>query len=100
MAAGKRDDSRDGFGNKVQTFVLTHFRILSRIVERIGPLRRWRNKTLINSAILTVPARPYPFSTWGPYTSWEALTVVRWAPRRQQVPKTPGGSRCEHPASG
>jgi prostaglandin-endoperoxide synthase 2 len=78
---GKRDTSKDGFGNKLQTFVLTHFKIVWRVCERIGPLRRWVNKKLINSAILKVPTRPYPFSTWGPYTSWESLTTKTWSGR-------------------
>ncbi len=76
-----RDTSKDGFGNKVQTYVLTHFKIFWRIVERINPLRRWVNKTLINSAILVIPTRPYPFSNWGPFTSWESLTNKTWSGR-------------------
>ncbi len=81
MANDKRDRSRDGFGNKLQTFVLTHFKSLWRLAERIDPLNRWINKKLIDSAILKVPTRPYPFSTWGPFTSWESLTTKTWSGR-------------------
>ncbi len=81
MPADVRDNSKDGFGNKLQTFFLTHFKILWRIAGSIRPLQRWLNKTLINNAILKVPTRPYPFSNWGPYTSWESLTDKTWSGR-------------------
>jgi len=81
MATSTRDRSKDGFGNQLQTLVLTRFKTLWRIAERIDPLMRWINKTLINSAILSVPTRPYPFSTWGPYTSWDSLTTKTWSGR-------------------
>ncbi|MGF1521546.1 MAG: peroxidase family protein [Leptolyngbyaceae cyanobacterium] len=85
----KRDTSRDGFGNKLLTFALTHFRLLWAIVQRIRPLKRRVNKFLINSLINKVPNRPYPYSlmTLDPhvpdtnipkktdtYTSWDSLT--------------------------
>src|SRR4051812_18463019 len=73
-AAGRRDTSRDGLGNRLQTFALTHFPRLWRAVQAGGPLRRWVNTRLIDSAILRAETRPYPFSTMGPYTSWDSLT--------------------------
>ena len=66
MANGKRDTSRDGFSNTLQTFVLTHFKWFWRLVESIGPIQKMVNKRLINSAILKIPTRPYPFSTLAP----------------------------------
>jgi prostaglandin-endoperoxide synthase 2 len=78
---GTRDTSKDGFRNKLETFVTTHFKSLWRIAERIGPLQRWINKKLIDNAILKVPTRPYPFSNWGPYTCWESLTNKTWSGR-------------------
>ena len=76
-----RDTSRDGFGNKLQTFVLTHFKPFWRLCERITPLRRWLNKTVINSAINRIPPRPNPFSNLSPFTSWESLTNRTWSGR-------------------
>ena len=87
MGNGKRDTSRDGFRNKLETFVLTHFKWLWRLVESIGPLRRMVNKRLINSAILKIPTRPYPFSNLAPFTSWESLTDKTWSGRH--LPQDP-----------
>lgn len=81
MANTIRDDSNDGLGNKFQTFLLTKFRPLWRLAEKIPALRRTINKRLINSAILKIPTRPYPFSTLAPFTSWESLTNRTWSGR-------------------
>ena len=85
----KRDTSRDGFGNKLLTFSLTHFRLFWTLVQSIRPLNRQVNKFLINGLINKVPNRPYPYSfmTLDPhipgtdipkktdaYTSWDSLT--------------------------
>ena len=91
-----RDTSRDGFGNWLQTLVLTNFGPFWHTVQRIRPLARFVNKVLINSAIDTIPARPYAFSlmTLDPYvpdttrpkatdayTSWQSLTDRRYSGR-------------------
>ncbi|HWT06203.1 MAG TPA: peroxidase family protein [Xanthomonadales bacterium] len=83
-----RDTSRDGFGNELQTYVLTHFGGLWRLLQRSRPLSRAINKTLINSAIYKIPTRPFAFSLMNldklvpgtqrakstdTYTSWESL---------------------------
>ena len=81
MAKGKRDTSRDGFGNRLQTFVLTNFRGFWSIVQRIDPLKRKINKSLVNGAIDTIPPRPFPLSTMCPYTSWDSLTDRTWSGR-------------------
>ena len=85
----KRDTSRDGFGNKLLTFALTHFRLFWAMIQGIRPLKRRVNKFLINSLINKIPNRPYPYSlmTLDPhipdtdipkktdaYTSWDSLT--------------------------
>jgi prostaglandin-endoperoxide synthase 2 len=57
-----RDTSRDGFSNKLQTYLLTNFKPLWAIVQRIDFLNRKVNKFLVNSAIYKAPTRPYPFS--------------------------------------
>ncbi|ASC72619.1 uncharacterized protein XM38_035770 [Halomicronema hongdechloris C2206] len=60
--APRRDTSRDGFGNKLQTFLLTNFRVLWALIQQIRFLNRKVNKVLINSAIYKAPTRPYAFS--------------------------------------
>jgi prostaglandin-endoperoxide synthase 2 len=69
-----RSQARDGFGNKLQTYLLTHFGVVWRIVQKIGPLDRWINARLLNLAINRTAPRPYPFSTMSSYTSWDSLT--------------------------
>jgi prostaglandin-endoperoxide synthase 2 len=91
-----RDTSRDGFGNELQTFALTHFAPLWRTAQRIRPLARVVNRVLIDDAIGTIPARPYAFSlmTLDPhvpdttrpkatdtYTSWDSLVDRRYSGR-------------------
>ena len=69
----KRDTSRDGFKNKLETAVLTGFKPIWNFIQSNPGLARKVNKTLTNNAILKIPTRPYPFSTMSPYTSWESL---------------------------
>lgn len=83
-----RNTSRDGFRNKLTTYVLTHFEGFWRFVENAPALEKWANKFLINNAIYKVPTRPRPYSmmTLEPtipgtdipkktdtYTSWDSL---------------------------
>ena len=83
-----RDTSRDGFGNQLQTYVLTHFGWVWRLIQRSNRLSHAVNKRLINSAIYKIPTRPFPYSlmnldTFVPgtqrtkstdtYTSWDSL---------------------------
>lgn len=70
----QRDTSRDGLRNKIESYVLTHFKPVWNFIQSNEGLRKKVNKTLINNAIYKVPTRPYPFSTKSPYTSWESLT--------------------------
>src|SRR5258708_6248602 len=74
MAESTRSRARDGFSNKLQSFVLTHLRWAWRLVQKIGFLDRCINSFLINNAIYKTATRPYPFSTMSPYTSWNSLT--------------------------
>jgi len=69
----KRDTSRDGQKNKIETLLLTNFKPLWSFIQSNEGLSKKVNKTLINNAILKIPTRPYPFSTMSPYTSWESL---------------------------
>lgn len=72
--ASKRDTSRDGFRNKLEAYVLTHFKPIWGLIQSIDVLKKKVNKTIVNNAIYKVPTRPHPFSTMSPYTSWDSLT--------------------------
>ncbi|MBW4568945.1 MAG: heme peroxidase [Tolypothrix carrinoi HA7290-LM1] len=86
--AAKRDTSKDGLDNKLQTFVLTNFKGIWEIVQSNEFLKHKVNKTLINSLIYKIPTRPNPYSMMtldeyipdtkipkktDTYTSWESL---------------------------
>ena len=70
----KRDTSRDGFKNKLETFALTGLKPIWDFIQSKDALKKIVNKTIVNNAVLKIPTRPYPFSTKSPYTSWESLT--------------------------
>ncbi len=84
----KRDTSKDGFENKLQTFVLTNFKPIWEFIQSNNSLKHKVNKTLINSLIYKIPTRPNPYSMMtldehipdteipkktDTYTSWESL---------------------------
>jgi prostaglandin-endoperoxide synthase 2 len=69
-----RDVSRDGWRNRIETYVLTHFGPIWRLIQRSAWLRRRVNRTLINLAVRKTKPRPHQFSTIGSYTSWDSLT--------------------------
>ncbi|GAX43068.1 heme peroxidase [Tolypothrix sp. NIES-4075] len=69
----KRDTSRDGFRNQLETTVLTGLKPIWNFIQSNPGFAKKVNKTLINNAILKIPTRPYPFSTMSPYTSWDSL---------------------------
>ncbi|WP_413198935.1 peroxidase family protein [Nostoc piscinale] len=86
--AGKRDTSRDGLNNKIQTFVLTHFKGIWGLLQSNESIKRKVNKALLNSLIYKIPTRPNPYSMMtldkhipdtdrakktDTYTSWESL---------------------------
>ena len=58
----KRDTSRDGFKNKLEMYVLTHFKPIWHLLQSNPSWARKVNQKLINSAIYKIPTRPYPFS--------------------------------------
>lgn len=86
--AGKRDTSKDGLNNKIQTLVLTNFKWLWQLLQSNESLKRKVNKTLLNSLIYKIPTRPNAYSMMSldehipdtkipkktdSYTSWESL---------------------------
>lgn len=60
--AFRRDTSRDGLVNKLQTLALTNFKWFWAFIQSTNTLKRKVNQLLINSAIYKAPTRPYPFS--------------------------------------
>ncbi|WP_269580773.1 peroxidase family protein [Roseibium sp. Sym1] len=86
-----RDQSADGFTNRLQAYVLSHFPWLWKIVMAIGPLRRLVNTYIINSAVMRARSRPSPYSSMAVhgdvdkpmagYTSWESMTDRDWFKR-------------------
>lgn len=81
-----RDRTRDGFRNRFEAYVLSHFPRLWRVVMAIPPLRRLANKTIISRAAGRVKSRPYALSTLESYTSWASLTDRTYF-SRQRPPK-------------
>jgi prostaglandin-endoperoxide synthase 2 len=69
-----RNTDRDGFANKLETYVLTHFRLIWRLLQSIPFVRKFLNRTLIRRAILKTKTRPHQFSLKSDYTSWDSLT--------------------------
>ena len=64
--ADRRDQSRDGLGNKLQLYFLTNFAMVWAIVQKIGPLRRRVNTLLLNIEINKANTRPYALSMCAP----------------------------------
>jgi prostaglandin-endoperoxide synthase 2 len=69
-----RDESRDGFNNKLEGYVLTHFRLLWEFINGTGWLGDIVNRIVIGRAVLKAKPRPHQFSTKAGYTSWATLT--------------------------
>ena len=76
-----RDTSRDGFNNKLEQFLFTNFKGIWDLLQKSKTIKRWLNKILINYVVRKLPARPHPFSTRSPYTSWASLTDRSWTGR-------------------
>jgi prostaglandin-endoperoxide synthase 2 len=71
---GRRSTARDGWANRLETYVTTHFGPVWDLIQRNMRVRRAVNRFLINRAVLRMPTRPNPLSTMAPYTSWASLT--------------------------
>ena len=86
-----RNTEADGAANELEFHVLTHYEPVWRVLQR-PRLRPHVNRLLINSAVNKVPARPNPFSTLAPYTSWSSLTDRSYDARHlppRQIEKLP-----------
>jgi prostaglandin-endoperoxide synthase 2 len=103
--ADRRDQSRDGLVNKLQLYFLTNFAMIWTIVQKIGPLRRWLNRVLIDIEIDNAKTRPYALSMCAPrpapesprpaaynYTSWESLTDRSYTGRHLPPRDISGGT--------
>lgn len=77
----RRNTSRDGLCNRLQTWTLTSFGWFWTLVMGIGPLRSFVNRRLINEAVMKVPPRPNVLSTMAPYSSWDSLTDRTYSSR-------------------
>ncbi len=103
--AEKRDQSRDGLVNQLQLYLLTNFAMIWAIVQKIGPLRRWLNRRLIDIEIYRAKTRPYALSMCAPrptpecphpvpynFTSWESLTDRSYTGRHLPPRDISGGT--------
>ena len=79
--ACRRDASRDGLRNRLETWLLTNLAPLWRVVNASPTLAAGVNKILINNAVNKTRNRPHPFSTMSRYTSWPSLTDQEWNAR-------------------
>jgi prostaglandin-endoperoxide synthase 2 len=94
LLTSQRSEARDGLDNRLEGYVLTHFKPAWRFIQRRPRLERWVNKTLINRLIYKIPTRPYAVSTMAEYTSWDSLTDRTFTGRHlPPVPAHPEGTR-------
>jgi prostaglandin-endoperoxide synthase 2 len=84
----RRDNSKDGFGNKALLWALTRFRRFWAWVQRHRRLERFANNFLVNLAIRNGPTRPSPNSTSCDITCWGSLTDRTYYSRH--LPATKG----------
>ena len=61
--------------NRIEYYVLTHFKGVWDRVQQHRFLRTRINRALINRAIYKIPTRPFPFTTRAPYTSWNSRPI-------------------------
>src|SRR5258708_3840372 len=69
-----RSTASDGFSNRLERFLLSHFGPLWRLAQAVPPLEGRVNGLLINRAVNKCPSRPNPLSLLSEYSSWFSLT--------------------------
>lgn len=79
--AQRRDMSRDGLGNRIQDFVLSGFRPIWVIINRIPWLARFTSGVIVGIAVRKAPCRPLALSTQSSYSTWDTLTDKTWFSR-------------------
>ncbi|MFI9433549.1 peroxidase family protein [Streptosporangium sp. NPDC052375] len=89
--ASARSIATDGAANRLRFLALTNGRPLWDLAQRVQPVRRRLNASLIDHAIREMPPRPEPLSTMADYTSWASLTD-RTFNGRHMPPATGDGS--------
>jgi prostaglandin-endoperoxide synthase 2 len=89
-SAKARSIATDGAANRLRFLALTHARPLWDLAQRVRPLRRRLNASLIDHAIREMPPRPEPLSTMADYTSWASLTDRTFSGRH-----VPPAAACE-----
>ena len=65
MRRSARNTRRDGLDNKIEFYVLTHFKRFWEVAQHNPRLEKQVNRALINRAILKMATRPFPLSTHG-----------------------------------
>ncbi len=91
-----RSRARDGWANRLEFHVLTHYQDVWDFLSRHDGVRWQVNRLLIDFAISKVPPRPNPLSTMSPYSSWESLTDRRFDGRHlppATLPELPAEDR-------
>lgn len=83
-----RDPSADGFRNRVEAYVLTHFPGAWHFIMRWPWLRKGTNRIIVNRAAMRARTRPSPYGSMAihgesandvaAYTSWEMMTDRSW----------------------
>src|SRR4051812_31398622 len=86
--ANRRSKSRDKIWDRLLGFGLHNFAPLWRVVQGVPFLARFVNRRIIFKAVNASRARPHPFSTLSPYTSWSSLTDRTYFARHLQADDT------------
>ncbi len=88
-------DIKLSLANQTETFVTTNLAGLWKTVERFPSVHRRVSAALIDRAILKIPTRPNPLSTWADYTSWRSLTDRTYDSRHLPPAEAPRGGLPE-----
>ena len=77
----KRDTSRDGFRNTVESALLSGLQPFWSFVNKTPSLARVANRLIVANAALKIPCRPLALSTQADYANWATLTDRTWFSR-------------------